>query len=381
MSEATGRQRVVVCQRRLTHYRVPLFERLRTALTDRGIDLRLVVGQGAPDESSKRDSGQLPWSTTVRNHYWRVGGIRFCWQPFPREFEGADLIIVTQENSLLSNYRLLTRSRTGPGRVALWGHGSNFQTSGRRRVRTLVRQWTTRRAQWWFAYTDASVAAIAATGFPQERITNLENATDTKSLTEDLSKLTEHDREQLRRQMGLHAGYTALFLGSLYEDRRLDFLFDAARQLYAWNPLFRLMIVGDGPLAQYVVENCGTCHWCVWAGMRTGLDKARHLAVADVMLQPAALGLGVLDSFCSGKPLIAIEDAGHGPEVAYVRHGENAHVTDDSVAAFVAGARKVITDSNYRNRLTVGCLESARHYTIENMANNFCNGILQALKA
>jgi L-malate glycosyltransferase len=38
-------QRVIIVQRRLTHYRVPLFELLRNDLAAEGIQLDLLVGQ------------------------------------------------------------------------------------------------------------------------------------------------------------------------------------------------------------------------------------------------------------------------------------------------------------------------------------------------
>lgn len=376
-----SRQLVVICQRRLTHYRVPLFEHLRSTLANKEIELQLVVGQAASDETGKCDSGQLDWATQVTNRYWCAHGIRFCWQPLPGLPRKADLIVVTQENSLLSNYPLLMRSRAGPGRTALWGHGANFQAHGRHKLRERLRSRLTNRAHWWFAYTDASVEAVAAAGYPRNRITNLENATDTRSLIADLRSVTERDVSQLRVQFGAHAGNTGLFIGSLYKNKRLHMLFDVARQLHTLNPLFRLVIVGDGPLAGYVKENCLVNPWCIWVGARTGADKARHLAAADVMLHPGALGLGILDSFCSGMPLVTMDDGCHGPEIAYLRHGVNAHMTGNSVPEFVAGAQKVLTDAAYRGRLAAGCVESARRYTIENMTRNFCDGIARALAA
>lgn len=374
-------QHVVICQRRLTHYRVPLFEQLRSALANMKLELQLVVGQAAPDEVDKRDSGQLAWATTVVNRYWSVKGTRVCWQPFPPYLKDADLVVITHENSLLSNYPLLLKTGRTPRRVALWGHGANFQAKVQRCARERLRIWATRRADWWFAYTDASVVAIAATGFPRERTTNLENAIDTTALKADLGKVTKPDIEQLRLQVGVHAGHTGLFLGSLHEDKCLDLLFDAAGQLHELDPLFRLVIVGDGPLRRYVEVSCAAYPWCIWVGARIGIEKAQYLAIADVILNPGLVGLGILDSFCAGKPMITTNCGYHSPEIVYLRHGENAHMTEFSVAEFASGVREVLSNSAYRSRLNAGCFESARYYTIENMTRNFCGGIARALES
>lgn len=60
-----AQQSVCIIQRRLTHYRVPLFVALRTALSERGIHLRLLVGRGMPDEETKNDAGELTWAEPI----------------------------------------------------------------------------------------------------------------------------------------------------------------------------------------------------------------------------------------------------------------------------------------------------------------------------
>ena len=69
--------RLVILQRRLTHYRVPFFAALRERLADAGFELRLLVGQPHTSERSKHDAGQLDWAVPTPCHY-TLGG-RLCW--------------------------------------------------------------------------------------------------------------------------------------------------------------------------------------------------------------------------------------------------------------------------------------------------------------
>ena len=101
--------RVGIVQRRLTHYRVPLFEALRMALMEREIDLDLLVGQGTPAEGKKRDAGELHWAQPIPTRYC-LGG-RLCCQSFHGQLADIDLLIVTQENKLIHNYWLLLAPR------------------------------------------------------------------------------------------------------------------------------------------------------------------------------------------------------------------------------------------------------------------------------
>lgn len=376
-------RRVLIHQRRLTHYRVPLFERLRTLLADDDIALDLVHGQPDPSEVGKKDSGHLPWAVAVQNRYWRVSEKYVCWQPTPVLAAAPDLVIVTQENSLLSNYPLLLKRRFGGPRLAYWGHGANLQSGNPHGLKERFKRWTTNQVDWWFAYTGLSVDLVKRSGFPSERITNLENAIDTAGLRADLGRVTPAGLAALRDELGWGdecAGHVGLFLGSLHADKRLDFLIQAADRLHAMDPLFRLLIVGDGPLRDWLAPECAARPWCAWVGAKSGEEKARHLALADVLLNPGLVGLGILDAFVAGAPMLTTDCGLHSPEIAYLRDGENGLMTADEVESFAAAATRLLTDTDRRAKLAASCREAARHYTVENMAANFHAGILRALR-
>ena len=100
-------KKVVICQHRLPHYRVGLFERLREACARLEIGLHLVHGQASERELVRNDEGWLPWAYKVTNRYWRAGACDVIWQPFPDALRDADLVILQQENRILSNYPLI----------------------------------------------------------------------------------------------------------------------------------------------------------------------------------------------------------------------------------------------------------------------------------
>lgn len=370
---------VLLAERRLTHYRMPVFDGLRTELDKAGVVLRFVHGQPAPYELKKGDEGNLPWAEPVTNRYWRVGGKDLCWQRLPVDIRTVDLVILNQENSLLSNYPILFRRGHGGPRVAFFGHGANLQSSRPDGLRERFKRWTTHQVDWWFAYTDMSVELVAACGFPRERITNVENAVDTAAMRAELASIHPEELAALRLRLGLAGGRVALYLGSLYAEKRLDFLIEAADRLHAADGLFRLVIVGDGPMREAVSQACAVRPWCVWVGARAGREKAMYLALADVILSPGAVGLGILDSFVAGVAMVTTDCGLHGPEVAYLRQQENGVMTENNVVAFVEAVVGVLADEDYRSRLAMGCRAAADHYTVENMAKRFSDGIVRCL--
>jgi glycosyltransferase involved in cell wall biosynthesis len=62
-----------------------------------------------------------------------------------------------------------------------------------------------------------------------------------------------------------------------------------------------------------------------------------------------------------------------------LRQGENGFMTENTIEDYVQTVVRILTDPALASHLQKGCLEAAKHYTIENMAENFRAGILKAL--
>ncbi len=373
---------VVIVQRYLTHYRVPLFEELRRLLAADGVNLRVLYGSAHAREAGKRDQGALPWAEPLPTHYF-FGG-RLCWQPFGSATRNADLVVITQENRLLYNaWALLARRRrTHPRRrrIAFWGHGANLQSAKPTGLRERFKRVLVRRVDWWFAYTRISTELVRETGFPEKRITVLENSADTRALAEACANVSSAELADARRRLSLQDARVGLFLGSLYEQKRLPFLVEAGALIVQRIPEFRLLVCGEGAQKSFIEQACRRHDWLRYVGMVQGREKALVLRLAEVMLNPGLVGLSILDAFTAGIALITTDCRIHSPEIAYLRSGENGLMTENSVEAFALGAIALFHDEARRRRLGANAHSVAGRYTIENMAQRFRAGILSALR-
>lgn len=369
------RRDVIIVQRRLTHYRVPLFEKLRGILRQQGLGLRLLIGEPTDSELAKKDGAALDWAIRLPTHYALDGHL--CWQPFGRHLDGAAIVIITQENRLLYNHCLLFKRPEC--KLAFWGHGANLQAVNPDCIRERFKRWTTNRVDWWFAYTPMSVELVERCGFPTERITNLENTIDTKALRDQCESVSDAELFDHRQRLGLVGAKVGIFLGSLYEEKRIDFLLEAGELLASILPEFRLLIVGDGPKREVVERATAGFGWLKYLGGKSGRDKAVLLRLADAFMNPGLVGLGILDTFVSGVPMITTDCHLHSPEIAYLRSGDNGVMTRNTLEDYVDTVRSVLCDDVLQMRLKQGAMRSSHQYTIENMANNFTSGILRAI--
>lgn len=369
--------KVCIVQRRLTHYRVPLFTALREELAERDIQLELLIGRGTPSEEKKHDAGVLPWAKSISTHY--LAGGRLCWQPMAGHLEGVDLLIVTQENKLLQNHLLMIEPRRF--KLAFWGHGANLQSDNPNSFKERFKRWTTNQVDWWFAYTQMSAGLVKAAGFPESRITILNNAVDTKELQRQRKSVTPDETQALRELLDFDTGQVGVYVGSLYTDKRLDFLFAAAEAIRREIPDFHLLIIGEGPEREKVQIWCDSRSWVRWVGARFGREKVAYMSVAHVMLSPGAVGLGVMDAFVCEVPMITTDCGNHGPEIDYLENGINGVMTADDLSTYVEAGVRLLRDAQELDRLRAGCATAAREYTVENMAQRFSDGVMRCLEA
>lgn len=369
-------KRVVVIQRRMTHYRVPFFESLRQQLAADGVELVLAYGRGTAEEEGKKDSAEIPWGIALPTSYW--GGGRICYQPLGGVIKGADMLVIALENKLIAN--LWHQFGPAPYRVALWGHGANLQgdpTSWRERFKKVV----AKHADWWFGYTEMSVPLIERAGFPKDRITVLNNSVDTAEMTAMRQNVTPLALKQLKGEFGIQSDSIGIFVGSLYSEKRVEFMLEAATAIHSRLPGFEFLVVGSGP-QQAIVESFCTQHkWAKYLGVRKGQAKVDAMALAKVMINPGLVGLGILDSFVCGVPMLTTDCGLHSPEIVYLENGVNGLMTANTADAYVSAVVALLADDEALARLQRGCQASAKTYTVENMARNFAEGVMRCLAA
>jgi len=371
---STDAPRVLFAERRLVHYRVPFVQRLQAWLGGRGVQLDFAHGRAAASEASLRDEAALPGALQLPTHY--LANERLVWMPVPSA--GYDLVVLDHVNRLLWN--LWACRATRPFRLGWFGHGTDFAGPGHG-AREALRRFTLRRADWWFAYTERTRGVLLDAGYAAERITVVNNAVDTAVLRGQIAAVPAPALQALRTEHGLVPGRTALFLGSLYGAKGLDTLVEVCRRVSAQEPDFRLLVVGDGPARERLLDLARGVDALHWLGARHGPAKALVMAASDFLLLPGAVGLAVLDGFAAALPLVTSDVPGHGPEIAYLEPGRNGELTEPAAPALAAAVLALLRDPDRLARRRAAAAEDGRRFGVEAMAANFGQGVLDALAA
>lgn len=363
-------------------YRVRFHALVQEHLARNGIDYVVAAGRPPANLRSTADSVLLPHYCEVKNVYLDMLGKQSVFQALPKPILGSDLLIIPQENKVLTNYFLQSLHRSPGRKVAFWGHGRNFQAADPASPGERWKRFWATRVDWWFAYTEEGGRHISSLGFPPNRITVFNNAVDTGEASRLSTAVTPERLAARRAELGLLGGNTAIFVGGLYPEKRLDFLIAASDRIRAAIPDFELIIVGGGVDAPVAAGAASTRPWLKVTGPRFGADKAELMALAKAFLMPGLVGLAVLDAGAAGLPVVTTDYPFHSPEIAYMKDGTSGVVVRPwtSADAYAQAVGDLMTGDPARLAgLSRGARKVAATYTIEDMAGRFSEGVLKAL--
>jgi glycosyltransferase involved in cell wall biosynthesis len=367
---------VTLVQEEVYHYRAPFFRQLHQKLQSSGVELRLAYEK----TGNCRSLDSEPW--TVHTPSWRLGKI--CWQDLGNAVNGSHLVVFPQmiryPRSLIEQGVNWFRNR----KTAFWGHGKYFDPAWDGKTSERLKGWLSKHVDWWFAYNNRSAGVVRdGLGYPAERITVVMNATDTHSMRKKANHTSAEDLQTLRNDLNCQSQNVGIYTGTLYSSKRIPFLLEASRRVRRQIPDFELIVVGSGDDSRLVEAAASQLPWIHYVGRKNDEEKVPYWMLAKILLIPGAVGLVVNDSLAMGLPMITSAFPFHGPEIDYLRHGENGWIVDDwdNVDAYAAATIQLMEDEASRAKLAAAALADGEVYTIEAMADRFSVGVVKALES
>ncbi len=372
-------KKIVIIQRIIPHYRASFYDALAYRLESNNITLEIIYGQEYPKSVPKSIEYNQVFAKKINNVYFSFLGKEIVWQPAVKFLKDADLIVIEQANRLLLNYCLLLCRKLFGFRLAFWGHGKNFQSKSNSGLSEKFKRLISINADWWFAYTDKSAQLVESIGFDKSKITNVQNSIDTTALKFSKENMTTEQVEEVKIKLGILSENVAIYCGGLYEEKKIDFLLKSCNKIRKKTPDFNVIIIGDGPDSQLVRNFSEENDWVYYLGAITGDERVSFFAISKILLMPGLVGLAVLDSFALEVPMVTTDIPIHSPEFEYLSDGTNALVTKFNVDEYSQVVSDLLLNPLLYSKLVEGCKLSSKQYTVENMANNFSEGIIQAL--
>lgn len=320
-------------------------------------------------------------SHQLRSLRFRPRGREALFSSFPQHWLSAELVVLPEATGYATGWAILEARRLAGRRTAVFGHGTDFARPGRDDIAERLNLWRMGHVDWWFAYNEQSAEAVIERGMPADRVTRVNNTLDTSGLIAVADELTEADRRRIRCELGLGDGPIGVFIGALYDEKRIDFIIEAAERVRDHHPHFAMVVVGDGPQTSYVEAEASRRPWLRKMPGDTTDHRARYWAIADVATYPAAGGLAINECLSLGVPATICAGFPHGPEASYIEHDVNGIIVPGGdPEQYATAVSALLDDADRHKRLSAGARRTGSALSIEAMASLFCNGVLHALE-
>ena len=358
-------------------YRVKFFYLLRDALKYEGIDFALVAGSVREGEALHDAYPIEDWAHRSKNVYFTNA---IYYQNASRYFSNADLVIVHEGGGALINYQLLLKKvlLRAPN-VAFFGHGANLNIKTKRVIRDTIKSYMERLPDWWFAYTDASMKLLRKSGYPECKITVVNNSIDTRGFVESINNIGQASIDEIMNALGIAKNdIVGIFCGRLSKIK-VGFLIDAAKLIRKRVAKYQLVIIGRGEVENDIKQFCATSGWAHYVGPKFGAERLPYFRMASHFLMPGQVGLGILDAFAAGLPFFTTDCGIHSPEIAYLKNGVNGYMTNDDLTEYARTVSDCIENPVLLENMSREARTTANGINLETMANNFVLGIKRIL--
>jgi glycosyltransferase involved in cell wall biosynthesis len=354
-------------QRVIPRYREALFELLAEQCCDAGIKFDLYASQAEMGFAARGTEGDLPWTTKVPVIPVVKARTGVEWQHLPwRRVLDADVVVVPDNVRVLSNVAVICLRKLAGKPVITWGHGVNFQPRWSSGLFAKVRAFILSQASRHLVYTSACIEPMVSQGYDAERIYLSYNAIDASKAV----GLSSHHPDVIafRNQHALGESPCVVFLGSWYAGKRPERIVEFGNALRQQLPDARILVIGGGDGLS--VLRSVDAPWLTMLGPLHGRDKFVALSAAYCLAVTGIAGLNILDAMAVGLPVIAPKRSDHSPEIAFIEHGINGYITEDSMAEMAKQAAGLIADSDQLAALQNAARQTAAQLSIANMAQH-----------
>lgn len=283
-----------------------------------------------------------------------------------------DLVILVQSNAHILNIFIILLRRMFRKRTALWGHTRNFQAPSKesylRRILEAYRVFVNRTADYWFSYTSKTTDDLIKIEFDQSKIKTINNSIELKT------PMNLEDKFSKKGELNV------LYCGALYAEKQVDFALYLAKELEG-KPI-RFTIAGSGPIEAELKKLAKSLDLknVEFVGRIDGEAKHRAFMQADLTILPGLVGLGILESFYYGAPLLTLSSGKHSPEIAYFENEYNGLYLSEDVVTAAKQVLKLISLPHVMQSLQTNCVRSYEKYSHKHFVQNIVDGIVECLK-
>jgi glycosyltransferase involved in cell wall biosynthesis len=222
-------------------------------------------------------------------------------------------------------------------------------------------------------------------GSREDKIFIAPNIVDNDAFTNYYNTFSPN-REEIKHRLGIKGRSTILYMGRLIESKGINYLLIAYKMLKERLENINLVIVGDGPLREQLMDSCerDEIDGVIFPGwVQTIEQRSIYYSIADVFILPTlndVWGLVLNEAMLFGLPVISTTAAGGSKDLIYP--GENGYIIEPAnIDQIYINIKKILINENLAKLMGRRSLEIINSsFTKDKMANGFIEAIKYAAR-
>jgi glycosyltransferase involved in cell wall biosynthesis len=179
-------------------------------------------------------------------------------------------------------------------------------------------------------------------------------------------------REETREKLNIKKEEILIILVSrLTEEKNVDFIFRALKDLLKKNDQIKFLVVGDGyllPDLKKLAEKEELIKKIIFSGLIKKEELKNYLAAGDIYVsasQSETQGMSLSEAMYLGLPVIAVSATGTN---SLVKNGENGILVSENEKEFSQAVEKLVKDKDLREKMSLASAKIAK----ENFTDEIC---------
>jgi len=260
-------------------------------------------------------------------------------------------------------------------KLVLWSHGYNRKTGFNPESNFLdkIRLWMMKAADGIILYSETDRAIVERYLKNSKKIFVAQNTLDTDRLIQLRDSFENRGKDEIKYEMGMQEKYNLIYVGRLLKNKEPDRLLDVFKMVSKRLNSVELHFVGDGPMLGRLEKMSKNLKVRFWGRVTDDEKLGKLLFGSNLMIIPGYLGLSTVHSFCFDLPVITQKKSKkgpfHSPEIEYLVDNKTGFLID-----YGNNKEMVSTITNYLEDLSLqGRLHVEMRKEVRNMIDNICS--------
>jgi glycosyltransferase involved in cell wall biosynthesis len=332
---------------------------------------------------AKNNAPRSAWRF-VKNNY--IGKVLFYQPGVISEVlkNDLDVYIFSGEMYTLSTWiaALIVKINRKP--VFFWGHGY-YGNEGR--LKKYLRLLFYKIPAYHFLYGNRARQLMIGFGFDPEKMFTVYNSLDYETQKEIYRQTNPQQLEELKEKLlpGRSAYPTALFIGRLTKQKKINLLITALHLLKNKGTEFNCILIGNGEEKENLQEIVNGYELnnsvCFYGASYDETETSALIMLSDCCVSPGNAGLTAIHSMAFGTPVITHSEFSHqGPEAESVLEGKTGFLfKEDDIESLLAAMHHFV-DKNQKKRMEKDCIAMVEtYYNPQNQADIITSVVLEAV--